>query len=219
VATNSGGAIQVEIIGYASTLKDIDQDDLNWLGGLIRMVMQQTGIPIQSSVTFGGVETYGIYGAKRLSAARWNSYVGILGHQHVPLNLHWDPGALDIEQWLTAIHGPVTIPSTPTPPTSTATTPEEDEDMKDLIIACYHTISLFDPSDNEVDIVQVLTAPIPRSGIPEWFWTQPASDVTLNALYEKYLHRSIDEQGLAAHRGKSNRQATSDIANSPEAQG
>lgn len=32
----------------------------------------------------------------RMSDAKWKKFNGICGHQHVPNNDHWDPGALDI---------------------------------------------------------------------------------------------------------------------------
>lgn len=111
VSTNSLGAIQVEIIGRAATLKDLDQASLDWLGGLIRFLMQQAGVPMQSSVSFGGAETYGTAGTVRLSANAWTNYRGILGHQHVPNNSHWDPGDLDggvpfnQSRWFKAIAG------------------------------------------------------------------------------------------------------------------
>lgn len=117
VSTNSMGAIQIEIIGRAATLKDLNQASLDWLGGLIRYLMQQANIPMQSSVSFGGAETYGTNGTVRLSSAAWTGYRGILGHQHVPGNSHWDPGDLDgsvpfnQSRWFKAIAGTGSVES------------------------------------------------------------------------------------------------------------
>lgn len=137
VSTNTWGAIQVEIIGYAATMKDIAQPDLDWLGGLLRMVADQTNIPLISHVTFAGPSAYGVNGAVRLSNNEWLNYVGFLGHQHVPGNSHWDPGALDITQWMNAITDKTDIPLPPQP------TPEEEEDMATL------TGIIFDASQGE----------------------------------------------------------------------
>jgi len=105
VSTNSWGAIQIEIVGRAATLFQLPDKQLKWLAGLIRMLMQQTGIPIQCSVQFGGSEAYGQWPG-RLTANEWYAYKGILGHQHVPGNTHWDPGDLDMYgRWLPAILG------------------------------------------------------------------------------------------------------------------
>lgn len=128
VSTNTMGAIQIELIGYAATMKDLSGDDLTWLSGLLRMLCKQAGIPIQCSVPFDGAASYGVNGSVRLSDTQWTVYRGILGHQHVPTNSHWDPGNLPIERWVAAING-VTPPPAPLPDTE----PETDDDMASLI--------------------------------------------------------------------------------------
>lgn len=106
VSTNSMGAIQIEIIGYAATIKDLDGDDLAYLIGFIRFILAQTGIQSTCTVLFGGPETAGVNGTRRMSAAAWTAYRGILGHQHVPNNDHWDPGDIPMQaKWLPMIQG------------------------------------------------------------------------------------------------------------------
>lgn len=108
------------------------------------------------------------------------------------------------------------IPPLPAPPPP-ASRLEEDDDMKDLILACYRQISLFTPTDEELDYVQVATSDLTRKDIAPWFRRQAAADRTIDALYRLHLGRPADPQGLAAHRGKTNEAATRDIRDSPEA--
>jgi hypothetical protein len=116
ISTNTWGAIQVEIVGRAATLKDLSGEPLNYLLGFLNFFFTSAGIPLVSSVQFGGGETYGLDGSVRLSRDAWYAYTGILGHQHVPANLHWDPGAIPIQAWLGAMVGHVDNPLPPPPP-------------------------------------------------------------------------------------------------------
>jgi hypothetical protein len=45
-----------------------------------------------------------------MSAAKWTSFTGHCGHQHVPENLHGDPGAFPMVAILTAAKGGTTRP-------------------------------------------------------------------------------------------------------------
>lgn len=45
---------------------------------------------------------------QRMSAAEWERFNGICGHQHVPGNTHWDPGAFDIEAFVQLVKGRTT---------------------------------------------------------------------------------------------------------------
>lgn len=95
----------------------------------------------------------------------------------------------------------------------------EDDDMKDLITACYHQISLYDPADSELDAVQVATAGLSRGQIPQWFWSAPAASPTVAQLYRNYLGREATDAELAtwANGVNSNRTVHDGIRNSPEA--
>lgn len=113
ISTNTLGAIQVEIVGYAESLKDLSGDDLAYLIGFLDFFFGHAGIARQTSVTFVGGEGYGLRASQRLSASQWDQYKGWLGHQHVPGNSHWDPGAIPLQSWLGG--GSTPPPVTPPP--------------------------------------------------------------------------------------------------------
>jgi hypothetical protein len=143
VSTNSMGAVQIEIVGYAASVKDLGGDDLAYLIGFIRFILAQTGIPDVCTVLFGGSETSGLNGTKRMSVAGWTSYRGICGHQHVPGNSHWDPGDLPMQaKWLPLIQG-VNIPTVEPKPEPE---PEKDDDMFMLNGGQYRGAGLFGPA-------------------------------------------------------------------------
>lgn len=43
------------------------------------------------------VGSFGASASQRFSVQEWREFNGICGHQHVPANAHWDPGAFDID--------------------------------------------------------------------------------------------------------------------------
>lgn len=107
VETNRAGGIQIEVIG---TCDPNHRGDAGWLflptmsdaqaatlGQLLREIADDQGIEWRSEVEFIAYPaSYGTGAAQRLSGSQWNSYRGILGHQHVPENDHGDPGNLDM---------------------------------------------------------------------------------------------------------------------------
>ncbi|WP_158274542.1 peptidoglycan-binding domain-containing protein [Cellulomonas sp. WB94] len=122
--TNTGGAIQLEIVGTCDprngvlpSVLTLDDGDLGYLAGLLRVISDAAGIPLVTSVDWRPYpESYGANGV-RLSRAQWEAYVGVLGHQHVPGNTHGDPGSLNIGRLLELAAGSVTVVSNPvTPP-------------------------------------------------------------------------------------------------------
>jgi hypothetical protein len=142
--TNTGGAIQFEIIGTCvpdsplPSVLDLDDEALGYLAGLMRAVADTTGIPLTTSVLWGPYPAS--YGAtpQRLTPDQWATHTGVVGHQHVPGNTHGDPGALNVARLLelagggdpetpvsnpipapqpTALTGPIVIaPGVPAPP-------------------------------------------------------------------------------------------------------
>lgn len=117
IHTNTGGAIQIEIIGscvQGSSLPSVitpDDGAMAYLAGLITAIAQATGIKMQSSVSWESYpSSYGSGNGVRLGSAAWASYEGILGHQHVPDNLHGDPGNFDIARLLSMVGGPAPAP-------------------------------------------------------------------------------------------------------------
>jgi len=94
VQTNRDSAIQIEVVGYAK--------NPNWplaqveaMFNLMRWIEAQTGIkPVAPA--FGSNEQYGYGNPLEFSQSQWDEFNGWCGHQHVPENNHWDPGAIAI---------------------------------------------------------------------------------------------------------------------------
>jgi hypothetical protein len=89
--------IQVEIVGYAEDMPHLDDLQKLALAQFVIDICRATGIPLEFPVPFAGNEAYGLNGAVRLSHTAWLDVRGVVGHQHVPENTHWDPGDID---WL-----------------------------------------------------------------------------------------------------------------------
>lgn len=107
--------IQVEIVGFAGESHTWARDDLDWLGSaVVGPLCRMAGIPIRTSVDFHGEGAGWVLAStsarQRLSGPAWLAYEGVLGHQHVPENTHWDPGALDIDRVLAAASGAAPAP-------------------------------------------------------------------------------------------------------------
>ncbi|MEN8240001.1 MAG: peptidoglycan-binding domain-containing protein [Actinomycetota bacterium] len=116
IETNHMGAhcIQIECITYVG-----DQDSAGIVGnkgkfpkpllkGLARLVEEITSVlgDIDLSIypqMWSATGSYGANAAQRLTEQQWEDFNGICGHEHVPNNSHWDPGAFDIEAFLDSI--------------------------------------------------------------------------------------------------------------------
>lgn len=94
VETNRGGAIQIEVVGYASK-PNWPVAQANAMRALMRWVEAQTGIR-QIGPKFGSSEQYGLKNPFELTGAQWIVFNGWCGHQHIPENSHWDPGAIEL---------------------------------------------------------------------------------------------------------------------------
>lgn len=116
VETNTLNVCQIEIVGtcdpashrkwasiphlYAPELPDWAIRDL---AAFIKWAHDQHGVPISSGLDFKAYPgSYGTSNGVRMTAAQWTGFKGICGHQHVPENLHGDPGALPIVAILNA---------------------------------------------------------------------------------------------------------------------
>lgn len=103
VQTNRDSAIQIEVVGQASKpawpLIQVEA-----IRRLMRWVEKETGIlPV-------GPAFYPQAGVKRFTQDEWDLFNGWCGHQHVPENNHWDPGAINLSTLLPPTEVPV-IPS------------------------------------------------------------------------------------------------------------
>lgn len=113
IETNHMGAhcIQIECITYIG-----DQDAAGIVGnkgkfpkalskalaGLVGEITRALG-DINISIypeRWSASGSYGEKASQRLSEEEWEGFNGICGHEHVPNNTHWDPGAFDIEEFL-----------------------------------------------------------------------------------------------------------------------
>jgi hypothetical protein len=111
IQTNRDGAWQVEVICYSN--KTIaDQVGGLWVGSLLPHAYAD----LAAFCTWAGVpatwpgRAAGSYAAAnapgfRLTPAEWDAFAGVCGHQHVPENDHWDPGAFDWAQLMAAMGG------------------------------------------------------------------------------------------------------------------
>ena len=92
---NRPGVWQLEIVGFAANVPIYDEDWYRTLGRIIVDICNSKAIPKVFPHPFTDDAGYGTNGAVRLTAAQWSACEGIVGHQHVPENLHWDPGRID----------------------------------------------------------------------------------------------------------------------------
>lgn len=102
--------IQVEIVYTAATTPAMAGADLDWLGtDVFGPLCLAAGVPLTTSVEFVGEGAGWVLASEsarqRLSPQAWLAYEGVLGHQHVPENTHWDPGAIDMTRILAAARG------------------------------------------------------------------------------------------------------------------
>lgn len=100
VETNRHGPRQIEVVGYAGRMHDMPADQKEWFAlEVIRPMSLAVGITGPGLECFGedaGWVLASPTARQRMSFADWNQFNGWCGHQHVPENSHWDPGALDL---------------------------------------------------------------------------------------------------------------------------
>jgi hypothetical protein len=95
----AGYVFQMEIIAYAKKTPSYSDDWYRNLAQVCVDVCVANGIPgVFHPSGFAGGGAYGLDGVNRLSWTQFSGFSGILGHQHVPFNTHWDPGKLDVER-------------------------------------------------------------------------------------------------------------------------
>lgn len=97
--TNDGHCIQVEIIGFANESPQWADADVRWLGQALSPVLEALGINRSGPAFVAGGA--GLSAPQRMSEATWRAFNGVCGHQHVPENDHYDPGAFKLAVFLT----------------------------------------------------------------------------------------------------------------------
>lgn len=98
VETNRDHVIQIEIVGFAGKPNEHPLAQWNSLRELMRWIEVTEGVlPKGPPLPFAS--RYNQPGT-RMSPVMWDAYGGWLGHSHAPENLHWDPGAIDLQSLL-----------------------------------------------------------------------------------------------------------------------
>lgn len=95
---NRDGVIQVEVVGFAGQTHTYpDWWYRNLYEDVIKPILDYyPDININNYPPFRGVnDSYGKNSLTRLGTNDWLMFNGLLGHQHVPENSHWDPGQFD----------------------------------------------------------------------------------------------------------------------------
>lgn len=99
VQTNRGHAVQLEIGWYADRIQDLPGDIAAVVRDWVLWVSAQTSTPVTGPTFYGqdsGFTLASETARQRMSFDQWTRFTGICGHQHVPENVHWDPGKLDL---------------------------------------------------------------------------------------------------------------------------
>lgn len=99
-AENAAHCIQIEIVGLAAETPTWAPEQLAFIRDVMRQIMDQVPIAKQSGRTFLDEVGVNAHPENRMSVAEWTLFSGWCGHQHVPGETHWDPGAIDIDTLL-----------------------------------------------------------------------------------------------------------------------
>ena len=77
------------------------------LAGLVREIVAELGdININEFPDlWSASKSHGENARQRMTDKEWESFNGICGHEHVPHNTHWDPGAFDIKSFVELLRG------------------------------------------------------------------------------------------------------------------
>lgn len=100
VETNRLPCIQVEVVGFAAESWAMSDEVLAWHAqAWMRPILD--AVPIRRVAPLPMVDQRDGFIARpdapqRLSFDEWLRFSGVLGHQHVPENDHWDPGRMNL---------------------------------------------------------------------------------------------------------------------------
>ena len=98
--TNRAGALQICIDGDAKDMRNLSNEDLDWLvEAVLRPIMSAWGVKntwatFRDTLNNTSPPIATEASPNRMSWGQWNQFNGVCGHQHAPSNDHWDPGAL-----------------------------------------------------------------------------------------------------------------------------
>src|SRR5262249_8902556 len=94
---NAARCIQIEIVGRAAETPNWPPEHLAFIRDVIRQVEDLVPIPRTSGRRFLDATGVNSTPSNRMLVSEWKTFSGWCGHQHVPGETHWDPGALDID--------------------------------------------------------------------------------------------------------------------------
>jgi hypothetical protein len=95
--SNAAHCIQIEIVGRAAETPSWAPEQLAFVRDVMRQVENLVPIPRQSGRQFLNAVGVNTTPRNRMSVEEWKRFSGWCGHQHVPGESHWDPGAIDID--------------------------------------------------------------------------------------------------------------------------
>jgi hypothetical protein len=121
VETNTLNVAQVELVGtcdpatHARWARD-GAEHIYWpeapdwalqgVADLLAWAHKNHGVPLSGPKTWKAYPaSYGSSNGVRMTFSEWGSFKGVCGHQHVPENLHGDPGSLPFAAILAAAKG------------------------------------------------------------------------------------------------------------------
>lgn len=176
VETNRASAIQIEIVGHAAEAYHFPPPLLVRIAELMRWVEAQTGIDFYSHPPFAGSSS------TRFTETEWRRFGGWCGHQHVPHNDHWDPGALPIDK-LAPLGFPKAIPKAEFGPVQQYGDTMQRQEMTTLPLDDngngFHDTHI--PFDKFVTLIANGPSPDRDGGYnnpkwPDWRWTYNNTD-------------------------------------------
>ncbi len=98
VKANAANCIQIEIVGFAAKSPQRSADALAKLRSFILQIHEHVPIAFETSRNFLDASGVNHTPANRMKPDEWYRFAGWCGHQHVPNESHWDPGAIDAAQ-------------------------------------------------------------------------------------------------------------------------
>jgi Hemopexin len=95
-AENAAHCVQIEIVGFAAQTPSWAPEQLAFIRDVVREI--EALVPIQHASGREFLDAAGVTAnpRNRMSVDEWKRFAGWCGHQHVPGESHWDPGAIDI---------------------------------------------------------------------------------------------------------------------------
>ena len=97
---NAARCVQIEIVGLAAETPNWPPEWLAFIREVMRSIDDLVPIPRVAPRTFLDANGVSSTPANRMTVDEWARFSGWCGHQHVPGETHWDPGAIDVASLL-----------------------------------------------------------------------------------------------------------------------